>query len=94
MDKRIVRLTEKDLQRIVKSAINANLKNHIIDENDAIKLFSLEEDNLGPTDEYTDDDFNNFLSDYVGKTLWYYSKHRFPEHPKEQFELAIGVLGL
>jgi hypothetical protein len=74
---------------------NNNLKNHIIDKNDAVKLFSLEEDNLGPTDEeYTDDDFNNFLSDYVGKTLWDYSKHRYSDNPEEQFKLAIDVLGL
>ena len=71
---------------------NNHLKNHIIDKDDAIKLFSLEEDNLGPTDKYTDDDFNNFLSDYVGKTLWEYVKHRFPDNPDEQFSSAVDVL--
>lgn len=71
---------------------NNHLKNHIIDKDDVIKLFSLEEDNLGPTDKYTDDDFNSFLSDYVGKTLWEYSKHRFPDNPDEQFRLAVDVL--
>lgn len=73
---------------------NNHLKNHIIDKDDAIKLFSLEEDDLGPTDKYTDDDFNNFLGDYVGKTLWDYAKHRSPDNPEEQFKLAIGVLGV
>ena len=68
--------------------------NTIIDRNCAIKLFSLEEDNLGPTDEYTDDDFNSFLSDYVGKTLWEYSKHRFPDNPNEQFKLAVNVMNV
>jgi len=68
------------------------MKNHIIAKDDVIKLFSLEEDNLGPTEEYTDADFNNFLNDYIGKTLWDYSKHRFPDNPEEQFELAICVL--
>jgi hypothetical protein len=71
---------------------NNHLKNHIINKDDAIKLFSLEEDNLGPTDKYTDDDFNNFLIDYVGKTLWEYSKHRFPDNPYKQFGLAVDVL--
>jgi len=65
-----------------------------LDREDVIKLFSLEEDNLGPTEEYTDNDFNNFLSEYVGKTLWDYSKHRFPDNPHEQFKLAVGVLGV
>lgn len=69
-----------------------DLKNHIIDRNDATKLFSLEEDNLSPTDKYTDDDFNNFLNDYVGKTLWEYSKSRFPDDPTTQLNSAINIL--
>ncbi len=70
------------------------MKQKQLDREDVIKLFSLEEDNLGPTEEYTDNDFNNFLSDYVGKTLEEYSKHRFPDNPQEQFKLAVGVLSV
>lgn len=70
---------------------------HVITEDDARKLFGLEEDNfLGPDDDFSDDDFNKFVKDVVGKTLDEYSVWRYPDEPEEQLEeqleMALDVL--
>ena len=67
-------------------------KNYIISREDACNLFSLEEDDLGPSESYSDQEFNDVLSEYTGKTLWEYSNHRYPENPIIQFQAAIKCL--
>lgn len=68
-------------------------KKHIITKLEARKLFSLEEDDLSPNDKpYTESDFNEFVTNVAGKTLWEYSKWRFPDSPKLQFKIALKIL--
>jgi hypothetical protein len=75
-------------------SLNRNdMENYILTQDDAIKLFSLEEDDQSPMDNpYTDDDFNKFVEDVSGKTLLEYCEWRFPDSPEEQFELASEIL--
>ncbi len=71
-----------------------DLSEHIITEDEAKVLFSIEEDNLSPMDKpFTDKQFNDFVSEVSGKTLKEYANFRFPDNPSEQFNLAIKVLG-
>jgi len=75
--------------------INESLvdKNYIISNEDANLLYELEEYDFGPTDEPSDEDYNNFIQEVVGKTLWEYSVWRYPDSPYEQLESAMRILG-
>jgi hypothetical protein len=71
-------LTNINIQTIVQSIYYAYLcsmkkleiKTKIIDEEIINILFSIEENDLSPCDEpYSDDVYNQFKSDYIGKTI-------------------------
>lgn len=65
---------------------------HVITEEEAGKLFSLEEDNLGPDDAISDEDFEKFKKDVTGMTMKQYCEWRWPDEPQEQFDMALAVL--
>lgn len=65
---------------------------HVLTVLDATALFSLDEENLAPGEELSEEDFKEFINDVTGKTLWEYCKWRWPEEPEEQLELALSVL--
>lgn len=68
-------------------------KEYILNNDDVNKLFDIELDNLSPIDDdYTEEDYENFLNEYVGKTVWDYCKLRYPDEPETQYELAIKYL--
>ena len=64
----------------------------VLTEEDAKKLYSLEEDNLAPGEASSDEDFKEFINTVSGMTLNEYTIWRWPDNPKEQYELAISVL--
>jgi hypothetical protein len=67
------------------------MKDHIISREEAILLFTLELQALGPT-EPTVEYFNDFVNDYTGKTLWEFAQASWPEEPEEAYGAAIQVL--
>jgi len=80
-------------KKFLESIINHSKANYIITEDDAKTLYTLEEDNQAPDEEpFSNDNYNSFLSDVIGKTLSEYSKWRFPDEPDEQFSAALKVL--
>lgn len=72
--------------------MNKEVENIVIDESIANILFNIEIENLAPTDEISDEDYKEFMTTYVGKTLNEYAKHRNPDDPEEQLELAFEFI--
>jgi hypothetical protein len=71
----------------------SEIKTKIIDEEIINILFSIEENDLSPCDEpYSDDVYNQFKSDYIGKTIEDYCWHRYPDEPDTLLELVIEIL--
>ena len=70
------------------------IKTHILTEDEIKSLFSLEEDNLAPGESFSEEEYQDFIKDVSGKTIWEYCNWRYPEEPEEQLEMVIGVLEL
>lgn len=62
---------------------------HVITEDEACKLFSLVEDNLGPDDIISDEEFEKFKKDVTGMTMEQYCEWIWPDDPQEQFDMAL-----
>jgi hypothetical protein len=83
----------KALEDAEEILIKVKMKDHIINKEDAERLFSLEEEDLSPNDEPIDDEeFLHFISIIIGKTLWEYSEWRYPEDPDYQYLEALRIL--
>jgi len=63
------------------------MKDHIINKKDANLLYELEEDKLSPMEAYTKIDYNCFLENVIGKTIWGYCLWRNPENPNGEFKI-------
>ncbi len=72
--------------------VNRSMLEHILTEEDAKKLFGLEEENLAPGEKLPEGEYQEFIKDVIGKKLWEYCKWRWPEEPEEQLQLALEVL--
>lgn len=66
--------------------------NKVLSREDCTKLFSLEENDLGPTDRFTDNEFEDFLNTYTGMSIEDYAKHRYPDNYEKQLRMALEVL--
>jgi hypothetical protein len=74
---------------------NHSMSNHKISKQEAELLFDLEMDNFPPgSAPDSDEEFEAFAKDTVGKTLGEYAEWRWPENPQEQFDMALTALDL
>lgn len=55
-------------------------------------LYTLVEDDLGPDETSTDEEYQEFMKEYTGKTLAEYAKHIWPDNYKEQLRMAKEIL--
>ena len=54
----------------------------IIDKTIAQYLFDIEEGNLAPTEEISDEDYDYFMKEVVGMSFSEYAKFIFPDEPE------------
>jgi len=69
-----------------------SMNDHVITDEDANKLFAIEEDCLAPGESYSEEEFNDFRKEAVGMTLEKYSHWRWPDEPQEQFNMSLEAL--
>lgn len=68
------------------------IKDKVLNDEDCKSLFSLEEERLAPGESFSEEEYNSFIKDYKGKTVYEYCEHRWPDHPEKQLRLAKSVL--
>lgn len=55
-------------------------------------LYTLVEDDFGPDETSTEEEYEEFMKEYTGKTLIEYAKHIWPANYKEQLRMAKEIL--
>lgn len=67
-------------------------KDQIIDEDLIGVLLNVEEDDLAPCDTLSDEEIEDFVKSYTGKTVWEYCVDRYPDAPDVQFNMVLKQL--